>query len=167
MESNRLIPSWPFPAYAFVPGKNPHPKKSGGHMEGERDPMTIPIDSEAPEKSDILKFAVDLFNYEYYWESHVYFESLWNAHNRCGAIADFSKGMIKLTAAQLKNCLGQRDLAIQHLLRARELFELIEKHEGSDLLGFSLPSILEQIEGAIHEENFKFFIYPKWGRGHS
>lgn len=167
MEKNRLLPSWPFPAYAFVPGKNPHPKKSGGHMEGEGDPLAFPVDSGAPEKSEFLKFAIDLFNHEYFWESHIYFEALWNAHGRSGPVADFSKAMIKLTAAQLKNCLGQRDLATQHLLRARELFEQLEKQEGPEFLGFSLSEILEQIEAGTQEIGFKFFIYPRWGRGHS
>src|SRR5689334_15901904 len=96
---HRFIPTWPFPSYIFIPGVNPHPKKTGGHSHGEPEPKSEPLDLQKPQDSQFLRFSLDLYNYGYFWESHVYFEALWNAHGRQGSVADFLKGMIKLSAA--------------------------------------------------------------------
>jgi len=92
-----------FPSYVFIPGQNPHPKKEGGHMEGKSEPIAAPLDLEHPETSPEFCYGIDLFNHRYYWESHVYFEALWNAHRRHGVVADFLKALIKLSAAGVKN----------------------------------------------------------------
>ncbi len=118
----RYLPSLPLPKYKFVPGQNPHPKKNGGHMEGEKDPVALPVDIHHPESNESLRYAIDLFNHEFYWESHVYFEALWNAHGRVGSTADFFKGMIKLGAAGVKADINQVIAAKAHLERAKELF---------------------------------------------
>ena len=44
-------------------------------------------------------YAIDLFNFGFYWESHVYLEELWNQAKRVGENADFFKMLIKLGAA--------------------------------------------------------------------
>ena len=134
----RLIPSLPFPSYIFIPGVNAHPKKEGGHMEGQLDPVSEIIDLNHPEDSKFLRYSLDLYNHGYFWESHVYFEAIWNAHGRVGSVADFLKGMIKLGAAGVKLQINQANNARLHFLRAKELFESVMKAEGSTFLGFNL-----------------------------
>jgi Domain of unknown function (DUF309) len=148
----RYFPEKDLPSYIFIPGQNPHPKKSGGHMEGQEDPVAEPIDPTHPEKSDFLRYSVDLYNHGYFWESHVYFEALWNAHGRRGPIADFLKALIKLGAAGVKFNLKQDKLALEHLDRARELLESILKLEGDLFLGFSLSEVLSHPK----------ILQPKW-----
>jgi hypothetical protein len=151
---HRLIPSWPFPSYIFIPGENPHPKKSGGHMEGQGDPKTEPLDLIHPEKSEFFKFALDLLNYGYYWESHVYFEALWNAHGRTGEVADLLKAFIKLGAAGVKLQIKQPERAREHLERARELFESVRVRSSDRFLGFDLT--------ALSKIDHLRPIYPAW-----
>lgn len=131
-------------------------------MEGQGDPVTEPVDPSHPQNSDFLKYALDLFNYEYYWESHVYFESLWNAHRRQGSIADFFKGMIKLAAAALKSKLDQSPSAVDHYLRAKELFLMIEISEGPVFLGFNLKEMIRQIDLALAGTHHRIIIHPAW-----
>jgi hypothetical protein len=158
----RLAPEKPFPSYIFIPGQNPHPKKLGGHMEGEGDPIAEVIDPNHPEKNHWLRFALDLYNFEYYWESHVYFEALWNAHQRQGTVADFLKAMIKLGAAGVKFAIGQTVAGNGHFDRAIELFELVRAQEGDIFLGFNLKIIIDQTSEMLLSGNKKNTVTPMW-----
>ncbi|WPU66761.1 DUF309 domain-containing protein [Peredibacter starrii] len=158
----RLIPDWPFPPYIFVPGENPHPKKSGGHMEGQGDPVARPIDLDHPEQSEFLRYSLDLYNAQYFWESHVYLEALWNAHGRVGSVADFLKGLIKLGAAGVKVKINQKASAIDHLLRAKELLSMVMEKEGSLFLGFNLEKIIDLIDNSIDSKELSLKVYPEW-----
>ncbi len=140
----RYSPARKFPAYVFVPGENAHPKKAGGHMEGLGDPVSAPINPQGPEESHDLRFGLDLYNFGYYWESHVFFEALWNAHQREGSVADLLKAFIKLGAAGVKDLIHQPKLAIEHRQRARELLESVKKSEGDKFLGFDLQELIER-----------------------
>jgi hypothetical protein len=160
--SKKRYSSKELPPYQFVPGLNPHPKKSGGHMEGESDPQCEPINRQSPFESEILRYGLDLFNSGHYWEAHVYFEALWNAHGRTGSEALFFQGLIKISAAFLKLKLGQSDLYRQHLERAKELFELILSREEIDFLGFHLPNIIQEIEEAMVTKGVTFEVHPRW-----
>lgn len=156
----RLIPQLPFPRYIFIPGVNPHPKKEGGHMEGQSDPVAEKIDPAHPELSDFLRYSVDLLNHGYYWESHVFFEALWNAHGREGSIADFLKGMIKLGAAGVKFNIDQKVSAEGHLMRAKELFESVRQKEGEVFLGFNLGQIASSLDAVKNPQ--QIIVSPHW-----
>ena len=156
-EIRRYAPEKAFPSYIFIPGENPHPKKAGGHMEGEADPVSSVIDLNHPEQSKALRFALDLFNHGYYWESHVWFESLWNAHGRVGCVADFLKGLIKLGAAGVKISIGEKENAKDHFIRAKELFSIVQSSEGDKFLGFHLKELISQCD---HFEMFE--VHPSW-----
>lgn len=136
----------PFPPYIFIPGVNPHPKKEGGYMFGLEEPVANPIDLNHPEQSEFLLHSLDLYNKGYYWESHVYFEALWNAHGRVGSVADFFKAMIKLGAAGVKLSLNQPVQVKEHLTRAHELFSSVKAAEGELFLGFDLSEIIKNID---------------------
>jgi uncharacterized protein len=158
----RYLPQRALPPYVFVPGENPHPKKSGGHMEGESDPEVLPLDRMRPQESPALRYSLDLFNHGYFWESHVFFEALWNAHHREGTMADFLKAMIKLGAAGVKFKTGQKQSAIGHLERGKELLLAIMKKEGEVFLGFNLKEVIHQIEKQSLAEVFAMEIHPAW-----
>ena len=146
-----------FPSYIFVPGQNPHPKKEGGHMEGQSDPIAEPLRLDHPEQSPEFRFGIDLFNHRFYWESHVYFEALWNAHNRQGEVADFLKALIKLSAAGVKINLTQHEYAQDHVQRAIELLEAVKSNVGIHFLGFNLDELLTDIRNGN-----EIFLHPSW-----
>jgi hypothetical protein len=158
----RYHPEKSFPDYIFVPGKNPHPKKSGGHMEGEAEPVAPALDELKPGESEFLRYSLDLFNHGYFWESHVYFEALWNAHGREGNVADFLKGMIKLAAAGVKLAIDQREHARGHYERAAELFQKVMTEEGPYFLGFHLESLLQNITRTLAHDLSSFEVHPSW-----
>ena len=131
-------------------------------MEGQADPIAPQIDLKHPELSDYLRFSLDLFNHHYYWESHVYLEALWNAHHRQGSVADFLKALIKLAAAAIKLQLDQKNIAFDHILRAKELLTSVIAIEGDQFLGFNLKDLNQQL-GDLSAENLSIFpLYPTW-----
>lgn len=162
MIKTRLIEEWSLPQYRFVPGDNPHPKKEGGHMEGQGDPVADPVELSRPEANKFFLYAIDLLNHGYFWESHVYFEALWNAHERKGSEADFFKGMIKLGAAGVKVTLNQWTHAQDHLERAVELFQSVKNVEGDSFLGFPLENLISQAKSIIQNETFDLDLSPNW-----
>jgi uncharacterized protein len=103
MPPPRLLPVEPFPAYAFVPGRLPHPiSDPQGHSYGHEAATVEPLDPRDWRRSPFYLRAIDLFNHGYYWEAHESWESLWHACGRKGVLADFLKGLIRLAAAGVK-----------------------------------------------------------------
>jgi hypothetical protein len=154
----RYLPSWPLPLYKFFPGKNVHPNKPGGHMYGTAELIAPEIDMNRAENNNFLRFSLDLYNYGYFWECHVYLEALWNTHKRKGAVADFLKGFIKLGAAGVKINLEEHELAREHYCRARELFLKVQSAEGSIFLGFNLLDLIAKIDSGVDH----FYVAPIW-----
>ena len=109
-----------FPAYAHVPGVTPHPKKSGGHSEGEADPESYALTQENWRTHEDYLFGIDLHNHGYFWEAHVWWEAVWKATPK-GASRDFVQGLIKATAGALKKKMGEEEIALGHNQRAHEL----------------------------------------------
>ncbi|MEN8137329.1 MAG: DUF309 domain-containing protein [Bacteroidota bacterium] len=103
----RYCPYRKFPPYKYLPGKNPDPIRKGGYRESKKDPMATAITRNNYQDNENYRFAIDLTNYGYYWEAHLYYEALWNAHKRKGSIADFFKAMIKMVTSSFKEEAGK------------------------------------------------------------
>lgn len=160
----RLCPQREFPPYAFIPGKNPHPLKEGGHSFSQGEPHLTKINTDAPYDSEDFLYALDLFNHAYYWETHMYLEALWNAHQRKGDACHLFLAIIKLSAAAIKWKLGQEKAATGHINRAIEHLGNIEETE---ILGFDIAQLKSKLEN-VHflKENespivFDFFLIPQ------
>ena len=172
----RFQPHQPFPPYAYHPGRHPHPQLAGGYRFNRSEPFTSRIQEDHPHLNADFGFGLDLFNYAYYWESHVYFEALWKAHHREGQIADFLKILIHLAAANLRAQENQLDRADRHLQRALALLTSLlfdfethaeSKKKTKHFLGFDLlvlqTKISQQIMGS--ETGAVFFgspLIPHW-----
>lgn len=113
-----------------------------------------PLDPDKPFSNQDYLFGVDLFNYGYYWESHVWWEALWNEAGRKGVLADFLKGLIKLAAGGVKIQLKQEDVSLGHLDRAIELLGPIAKNH-PHFSGVNLVELLESCE-ALRDSQGKF-----------
>lgn len=88
-------------------------------------------------------YGLDLFNHGYYWESHVWWEALWNEAGRKGEMADFLKALIKLGAGGVKLALSQESVSRGHIERALELLEPLEKNH-SQFCGINLMNLIEE-----------------------
>lgn len=143
----RYLPSRSFPSYAFIPGKNVHPNKEGGHSFAQEEICSGKLGL----NNDDYLYAIDLINFKYYWEAHVYLEAIWNAHNRVGPEADFCKALIKMSASVIKFELNSETSAQGHLDRA---LEILNKLEVSDLdVGVTPKTLIKHCQ-SWKEKNF-------------
>jgi hypothetical protein len=124
--SDRYAPERPFPPYAYVPGRHPHPVRDPkGHSFGHsKEPVASPNAADL-DQNPAMRYAVDLFNHGYYWEAHEVWEGLWQAVGRQGALADFLKALIHLAAAGVKAREGIANGVKRHAERAKELFNTV------------------------------------------
>ena len=174
--AKRLLKERQLPAYRFTPGKNDRPQDFPEKVDGEDLELHAKLDPKKFWDSKSFYFALDLYNFGYYWEAHVWLESLWNAAHREGLMGDFLKGLIMLCAAGVKARTGQEDQVLSHAKRARELFikvgsQIHDPHFGGlSLLNLVSHSeeILENpgryVEIGSHEG--PLFPYPLYPQNH-
>jgi hypothetical protein len=99
----RYAPARPFPRYAFLPGRDPHPTRDArGHSFGaaERDVGYLP--PERWRENEEYLFGVDLYNHGFLWEAHEAWESLWHRAKHDPEQAELLQGLIQCSAASLK-----------------------------------------------------------------
>lgn len=97
----------PFPPYAFVPGKAPHPRRSPhGHSYSQPEPKPEPFPPEQWRLSEDYLYGVDLYNYGYWWECHEVFEGLWRTVGPQTQQGQFFQALIQLAAGNLKHSVG-------------------------------------------------------------
>lgn len=119
MSRPRWLPEKNFPAYAYLPGRQPHPVRDPAGHSYNVEPM--PVAADAPLGSDIFLWGLDLFNHGYYWEAHEAWEGLWKVADRDGSSRMLFKGLILLSAAGVKIREGKYEAAIRHAGRAGAL----------------------------------------------
>lgn len=124
VEPQPANPDWPryssrpFPAYRFVPGKNPHPQRNPqGHSFGCPEPDPSPCRPEDWSLSEDYRFGIDLYNFAYWWESHEVFEAFWHAAGPRTEQGQFFQGLIQLAAGNLKQFMGN-ETAASNLFRS-------------------------------------------------
>lgn len=123
----RYLPDEPWPAYAYRPGRDPHPTRDpDGHSHG------IPEDESAAEapgdwaRSPRFLRGVDLLNHGYGWEAHEVWESMWHRPAE-RAQAELLQALIQLAAATVQQSVDRPDgrarlchRALDHLRKVRE-----------------------------------------------
>ncbi len=101
-----------FPAYRFIPGLNPHPRRDPkGHSYGIEEPKPPYLPPERWRENETYLFGVDLYNFAYWWESHEQLEALWHLTDQHGHESHFLQGIIQAAAANLKQHTGAIDAA--------------------------------------------------------
>lgn len=95
--------SRPFPAYRFLPGQSPHPRRNPrGHSFGCPEPAPAVVTVQNWQRSDWYRYGVDLFNYGYWWEAHEVFEALWDAAGHDTEAGQFFQALVHVAGANLK-----------------------------------------------------------------
>lgn len=104
-----------FPSYRFIPGQTPHPRRHPrGHSFGLPEPHPHAFNQNEWSASEDYLYAMDLYNFAYWWESHEVFEGLWHVFGHSTQEGNFFKALIQLAAANLKHILG-REVAVKNL----------------------------------------------------
>jgi predicted metal-dependent hydrolase len=137
----RYLADVPLPAYSFVPGLWPHPRKPGGHSHGIPDEQGAILQPDRPRDCRAFLRGLDLFNYGYYWEAHEAWEALWR-EAQAPAVKALLQGLIRLAAAGVKLRQGVIDSAHRHAQAAQALFaQAAQTTQHPRLCGLLLPSL--------------------------
>lgn len=109
--------SRPFPSYRYVPGKSPHPRRHpAGHSYGQPEQTAERLGPAEWQQSADYLYAIDLYNFAYWWECHEVFEAFWHAAGRQTEQGRFFQALIQLAAANVKLAQGNVP-AMRNLLR--------------------------------------------------
>lgn len=138
-ETARYLPARPFPPYAFLPGRDPHPVRDPrGHSFGEEEEAAdyfVPADWASNED---YRYGVDLYNHGFLWEAHEAWEGLWHVakHDECQAL--FLQGLIQCTAAVLKIRMGQPRGLVRLSALGIEKLDHVLRVEGNPYMGLDV-----------------------------
>lgn len=139
----KRLTALPLPPYTYVPGQQPHPRSDAvGHSYGRAEPTVSSFDPASWQECEAYLFGFDLFNHAFYWESHEQWEAVWLAAGRTGVIADFLKGLIKLSAAGVKAKEAKHVGFERHRTRAVELFSTVRR-DFDRLCGLELQPLID------------------------
>ena len=94
----------PFPNHKYIPGKSIHPTKgkNGFHIPNIAKDLSE-FNTETWHNSQKYLYAIDLFNFGYWWEAHEVLEDLWIQTGKTTSLAKFIQGLIQISAALLKD----------------------------------------------------------------
>lgn len=128
-----------FPPYRFVPGQAPHPRRHPqGHSFGFAEPRPLRFNQDEWSASEDYLYAVDLYNFAYWWESHEVFEGFWHAFGRKTQEGLFFQALIQFAAANLKRVLGKEAAAANLVQRGLDRLQKVPPHYmGIDLGTFA------------------------------
>ncbi len=140
------MPERPFPAYAFLPGRDPHPTRDPrGHSFGREHAQSGYLAPERWSENEDYLFGIDLYNHGYLWEAHEVWEGLWHAAKHDPLQADFLQGLIQCAAASLKIPMGQpRGLAALMRLSTEKL-ERVGKARAGLFMGLELGELVREL----------------------
>ncbi len=149
---NRLVPHRTFPPYAFTGFPQPHPVNDPrGHSWGHEEEPADALEEFSWSDNEEYLYGFDLFNFGYYWEAHEAWEAVWIASGKKGPIAEFLKGLIKMTAAGVKARNGQTVGVQKHSEKAVEHFEkAAEGLNKNQFAGFTFQE-LQAYARSIHD----------------
>ena len=143
-ERPRLTRNRNFPAYAYLPGRQPHPVRDpAGHSYGISAGAAV-----ASLEAEELLWGHDLFNHGYYWEAHEAWEGLWQTADKRSPLRNLLKGLILCAAAGVKIREGKRAPAVRHAGRAAGLFRqlmLAPERSHCQALGMSPAALADQV----------------------
>ena len=151
--TDRYLPGRPFPPYAFLPGRDPHPTRDPeGHSYGTEEGPADYLPADRWRDNEDYLFGVDLYNHGYLWEAHEAWEGLWHAAKHDGHQREHLQGLIQCAAACLKVRMEQpRGLARLSELGTGRL-ETVAKEAGGSFMGVALFEWIAEIRAFAASE---------------
>jgi hypothetical protein len=99
----RHLADRPFPPYAFLPGRDPHPTRDpDGHSFGHAEAPRAHVPAGRWRENEAYLWGTDLYNHGYLWEAHEAWEGQWHASKADRLQALFLQALIQCAAAWLK-----------------------------------------------------------------
>jgi hypothetical protein len=136
---------FPLPETRYQPGRTARSVRDRSRVWLEDLPAPDPLGENTWKQCRHYLYAVDLFNFGYWWEAHEVLEGLWVAQGRKGDIALFLQGLIQVSAALLKKSVavpgGARRLSVKG-------FQKIAEKQGV-FFGVAIQPFLEASEDYI------------------
>lgn len=144
-----------FPAYRFVPGRDPHPTSDtrghSYHPPGTPVPSVTYVPPGEWKTSTDYLFGCDLYNHAYWWEAHEAWEGLWQLTDKKAVQGRFLQGLIQASACHLKRFLGGVP-GVERLSRTSLTYlhgvidELNGELNGEPFMGLDLVAFVAQLE---------------------
>jgi predicted metal-dependent hydrolase len=139
----------PFPSFSYIPKLHIHPEKLSEKPH-------IPLLPELTEKFSVHSwknctnylYAIDLFNYGYYWEAHEVLEKLWLSAGKKSPEGIFVQGIIQVSVAMLK--WSQSNTTGLKRLTEKALPKLLS--QDGIYLGMDSNNFIRQIKAFVAEE---------------
>ena len=144
---SRYYPKLNFPSYRHIPGLTPHPiSDPNGHSFNKNITDTTILTNNNWNSCSTFLYAIDLFNYAYFWEAHEYLEELWkNLTNSSEKL--LLQAIIQSAAALIKNYQNNTQGMIKLFTKSRQKFENIFTETGKNtLLGIRLDACISYID---------------------
>ena len=142
----RYLPHVEWPAYAYLPGRDPHPiVDARGHSYGERESTHEPLDPSDWSASDLYLRGADLYNHGYQWEAHEAWEALW--HSAYDPVQHtYLQGLIQIAAAAVQQRLGHEPGRMRLTRRAVGRLRTVHEEHGAFYMGVHLPPLVLALE---------------------
>jgi hypothetical protein len=141
----RYAPHRPFPAYAFLPGRDPHPTGDPrGHSFGERGEAPVHLPAERWRENGDYLYGCDLYNHGYLWEAHEAWEGLWHRAREDRDQADLLQGLIQCAAACLKIPMEQPRGRARLAEAGTAKLERVARARGGRLMGLDLIAFVRE-----------------------
>ncbi len=153
-----------FPAYAYTPGRDPHPRTDPrGHsyrLPGATTPQMTYRPPESWRDCPDYLYGCDLYNHAYWWEAHEVWEGLWHLAPRVGMQRRFLQGLIQLSIGHLKLRMGAVDDARRLRVRSdRYLFRVADDVGDGEFMGLAVRRWLETLRA--YDERWMAMPPPK------
>lgn len=149
----------PFPAYRFVPGREPHPTSDPeGHSyvaDGEEHPPVNLLPPELWRESVDYLFGCDLYNHAYWWEAHEAWEGLWQLTDKDGPQGRFLSGLIKAAACHL-------NLFMEDMPGATRLWQAAAMDLRAAVDGLDSPTFMG-LNAATFRDELVYYYMPLTG----
>lgn len=154
----RLLPfvsprycSTPFPAYRFIPGRNPHPTANpeGHSYRAPGSPIesiSLVFPAEWAKSRDYL-YGCDLYNHAYWWEAHEAWEGQWQLTDKTGIQGRFLQGLIQASACHLKRFV-RHEKGVERLCRTslEYLRAVVDETSEEIFMGLDLAAFVAKFE---------------------
>lgn len=158
----RYLPGRAFPPYAFLPGRDPHPRRDpSGHSfgaAGEEPPFLSP---ERWRESTPYLWGADLYNHGFLWEAHEAWEDLWHVSKPDRVLALYLQGLIQCAAAWLKIPMEQPRGVERLSALALEKLDEVARASGGRYMGLDLDAFRPAVRAFAASQPRALDGYPE------
>jgi hypothetical protein len=139
----RYFPEKEFPPYKYRNTTQLHPERENGYDISLEKDDSRDFDESNFRINKTYLFAIDLHNYGYFWEAHVWFEKLWLNAEKGSDLKKILAALIKISAASLKFQL-EKETSFQSL--CKKALSDLESIKKDKILGLNKNELIDELE---------------------